>query len=218
MSFFLDIDRAQSVFQLFFLCCYDSTCAEDGELEFEEALRHIALGVQLPKEVLPRLRSIHDNITSNPVPFSILARKVAEDFSDDRDSLICVLRILLRISSDDNMLCQRDRRMLSEVGAQFDLAPEELLSLPEGEYALLASCLGGGCETFNDESLIRCYQALGCTEDMDDTEVRKRFRKLAKRFHPDHCEKTGDSSETNIRFRQIHEAYETIIAARQLSR
>ena len=115
------------------------------------------------------------------------------------------------------MVCQRDRRLLYEVGSQFDLAREELMSLPESEYVLLASCLGYSAGSL-DESLEKCYQALGCTHDMDDSEVRKRFRKLAKRFHPDHCFQGDDKSETNVRFRQIHEAYETILAARQLSR
>lgn len=218
MSLFLDIDRAHNVFQLFFLCCHDSSYAEDEELEFEESLRQIVLGVKLPEAVLPRLRAIHDQIIRNPVPFSVLARRVANDFKDDRETLMCVLRILLRLSSDDNMLCRRDRRILAEVGGEFDLTREELLALPESEYVLLGSCLGYGPVPGQDEALRPHYEALGCTQEMEDTEVRARFRQLAKRFHPDQCSEDADKTETNVRFRRIHEAYETILAARQLRR
>jgi len=51
------------------------------------------------------------------------------------------------------------------------------------------------------------YQILGVSRDASDDEIRKAFRKLARKFHPDVAE---DKEEGERRFKEINEAYEVL--------
>jgi DnaJ-class molecular chaperone len=51
------------------------------------------------------------------------------------------------------------------------------------------------------------YEVLGVKEDISDTELKKIYRKLAKRYHPDRHK--GDK-EKETRFKEISEAYQTL--------
>ena len=60
-----------------------------------------------------------------------------------------------------------------------------------------------------------CYQILGVKRSCTLEEVRRRYRLLARRHHPDH--NPGDP-EAAARFRQVAEAFEAILAARAEAR
>jgi len=51
------------------------------------------------------------------------------------------------------------------------------------------------------------YSILGVSRDATDDEIKKAYRRLAKKFHPDH--NRGDK-EAERRFKDINEAYETL--------
>lgn len=50
------------------------------------------------------------------------------------------------------------------------------------------------------------YQILGLTSKATDSEIKEKYRKLAKRYHPD-VKRTGDVDK----FKRISEAYKTLI-------
>jgi DnaJ-class molecular chaperone len=50
------------------------------------------------------------------------------------------------------------------------------------------------------------YVVLGISRDADDEAIRRAYRMLARRYHPD--QGVGSSAE---KFRQVREAYETLI-------
>ncbi len=51
------------------------------------------------------------------------------------------------------------------------------------------------------------YKTLGVSEDSDSSEIKREFRKLAKKYHPDRHRGDKDAEE---RFKSISEAYETL--------
>jgi curved DNA-binding protein CbpA len=51
------------------------------------------------------------------------------------------------------------------------------------------------------------YQTLGITPGVSDEEVRKAYRRLVQRYHPDH---NGGSEESERRFEEVQEAYAKI--------
>ncbi|KAL7667493.1 hypothetical protein ACOME3_001942 [Neoechinorhynchus agilis] len=53
----------------------------------------------------------------------------------------------------------------------------------------------------------RYYQILGISSDSTDAEIRRAYRTLALKYHPDKCN-SGDAEE---RFKQLAEAYEVLI-------
>ncbi len=63
------------------------------------------------------------------------------------------------------------------------------------------------------------YEVLGCSPSATDDEVKKRYRELLSRYHPDKFIGQGyDEEFVNLasrRFQEIREAYETIRSSRK---
>ncbi|MBQ0029641.1 MAG: DnaJ domain-containing protein [Bacteroidales bacterium] len=73
--------------------------------------------------------------------------------------------------------------------------------------------------TYHTESTDWAYTQLGITKAATDEDVKKAYRSMAKKFHPDRVANLGEAvvKEANIRFRKINEAYETIKKERGIS-
>ena len=56
------------------------------------------------------------------------------------------------------------------------------------------------------------YKVLGVSPDASDEEIKKAYRKLAMKYHPDKVANAGESirQQANDKFRSINEAYEHI--------
>src|SRR5919202_1735205 len=50
------------------------------------------------------------------------------------------------------------------------------------------------------------YELLGVSRDADEQEIKKAFRRLARRLHPD----VSEEPDAEVRFREISEAYEVL--------
>src|SRR6185369_2613620 len=51
------------------------------------------------------------------------------------------------------------------------------------------------------------YQSLGVSKTASDEEIRKAFRKLARKYHPDVAKNKAEAEE---KFKEINEAYEVL--------
>ncbi|QEH62211.1 hypothetical protein SCHIN_v1c10180 [Spiroplasma chinense] len=56
------------------------------------------------------------------------------------------------------------------------------------------------------------YSALGATRAMSDNDIKKLYRKLAKKYHPD----VNNSLEAQAEMTKINNAYETIMESRKV--
>ncbi len=52
------------------------------------------------------------------------------------------------------------------------------------------------------------YQVLGVDSDATQEEIKRAFRRLALRYHPDH--NPGDPKQAEEKFKEINEAYEVL--------
>src|SRR6266571_2210859 len=50
------------------------------------------------------------------------------------------------------------------------------------------------------------YELLGVSREADEQEIKKAFRRLARRLHPD----VSEEADTETRFREVSEAYEVL--------
>ena len=51
------------------------------------------------------------------------------------------------------------------------------------------------------------YEVLGLSRGASDSEIKKAYRKLAKKYHPDLC---PNDKEAEAKFKEISEAYEVL--------
>ena len=54
------------------------------------------------------------------------------------------------------------------------------------------------------------YEVLGVKKDVDDTELKKAYRRLAMKYHPD---RNTDDKDNGEQFKEINEAYEVLTDA-----
>ncbi len=58
------------------------------------------------------------------------------------------------------------------------------------------------------------YQVLGVSPDAPDDEVKKAYRELAKKYHPDNYANTEFSDIANEKMKEINEAYDEVLRRR----
>lgn len=73
-------------------------------------------------------------------------------------------------------------------------------------------------QPYVDVTLQEAYRTLGIHETATDDEVRKAYRELALRYHPDRVETQGETArqQAEEKFREITEARDIIFRARGL--
>lgn len=77
---------------------------------------------------------------------------------------------------------------------------------------------GGRTTTTPAHKLRNAYQILGLSESASDEEVKKQYRQMAVRYHPDKVAHLGEDHQESAteKFQNIQKAYETIRQARNL--
>ncbi len=214
MSIFLDIDRTRSVFRLLFYCSFDSYGTDVDSANFDSTLFHVTDGVQVPNQVIGKLKALYAEVIQTPLPLTALASEVVRDFAKDHEILASVLRIVLRISNDEGMLCARDRSRVRVVAQHFQLRPQYYEHFSDFERGMLASCLRNENFSCDQDELGAYFHTLGCSPDMSAEEVRRRYRELVKEVHPDRSRVRGDTPNQTPsqreRFREIHQAYQNL--------
>ncbi|MCI5065314.1 J domain-containing protein [bacterium] len=217
---FLDIDRAESVFELFFVFVRDEGSAVQDEQTFESAMRHIVGGVHLPEEALERVRVIYDRTTRAEPELFDSAVQLRESLSTERPLLVVIFSVLLRLAMDEGMMCQRDRERLTEVFQVFMFTPKEMTLFPDElistiEYFLCTNDIPRGSP--RKSVLSEHFEVLECTPESSSEEVRSSYRRLVKRYHPDrHTSKESDAARHRKQFEKVQRAYETITQAAKI--
>ena len=111
-----------------------------------------------------------------------------------------LLSFLAKIAQSDGNVCQAEIDALKEVSIAMGLSAEEVESMLN---------LGG-------KTLEEAYKVLELTPDATDEEVKKAYRKLALKHHPDKVATLGDDVKkaAEEKFQQINNAKEMIFKAR----
>ena len=148
----------------------------------------------------------------------------------------------IKVNTDYSTRYQMFDFLYGLAGADHDFAAEEInilrtiavnLGISETDYSSVryrhtsgyqggSQSQGGyqrqGQRTSSDDSRFKPdpYKVLGITSSATDEEVRKAYRRLAMKYHPDKVESLGEEFKKNAeaQFRQINEAYEAIKTAR----
>ena len=159
------------------------------QLRLDDQTRAFAVGVfRRAKE------SEHD--------FEEFARQFADAFANDLPVKEMLVDLLLRVSMADGELHPNEERMIEEAAAIFGFGRDDYLRMR--------------ARVVPDVSPY--YRILGCSPDDSDEAIRKRYRQLAKEYHPDRVIAKGMPEEfvelAKRKFQDLQRAYDEISAQR----
>jgi hypothetical protein len=214
----LDIDRAESVFSLFFIFVLDPAMEEEDQMSLNDILNEIFLGLSLPKGASRRLLSLYIATRNNPPPLSAAIDRLIEDLKENKEALLSFVKILLRIISDDGMISNRHCKDLSLLLRRCNFSTIEHEEFTDEEQVLIHFALTGEKEILNCSSvnLSKYYACLGCKNNASLEEVKSAYRLLAMQFHPDRLKVNSideNQDESIKKFQEIQVAYSTIVNA-----
>lgn len=115
---------------------------------------------------------------------------------------------LYSVATSDGFCSTEENAVLRTIASQLRITQYDYTSIHERHTAgnRYSSSYTDSHSTKNP------YLVLGINEQATDEEVKKAYRRLAMKFHPDKVENLGEEVKKNAekQFREINEAYETI--------
>lgn len=114
---------------------------------------------------------------------------------------------LYSVAAADSYCSPEEEAVLKTIASQLRISSYDYISIHERHTAGRTSSSASYSQSAKNP-----YSILGIEESATNEEVKKAYRRLAMKFHPDKVEGLGEEVKKNAeqQFREINEAYETI--------
>ena len=135
------------------------------------------------------------------------------------DARMSTMRIFVLFAAADGVVSDSEMQVLSEIASELTVATAQLESL-------IAMVTGqsrdtGSAHTPQPSSLTDAYKTLEISESASNTELRKQFRRLRGKYHPDRLEQKELPDylmkAANEKWRSINEAWERVKTSRRIA-
>ena len=115
-----------------------------------------------------------------------------------------LVHMLLELANADGEFAEREQSLVEQIAVN--------LSLSSKDYESLAAMYR------KTKDPHWAYKVLEIEPDVSDEEVKKAYRKMAMKYHPDKVANAGDEikQQATEKFRTINEAYETVKLLRRM--
>jgi len=118
-----------------------------------------------------------------------------------------MLSFLINLAYIDGELSHAEENLIIKIAAFLEISSAEV----EGIMQRFASAVGGNA---SQHSISEAYKILGASQSDDITVIKKKYRALVKKYHPDIMKAKGASEEyikdATIKVQEINTAYEMI--------
>ena len=145
---------------------------------------------------------IFNQAKNSPDQFEDYAAQFYSLFHNRREIIVTMFDILVAVASADGVIHPNEERMLNSAARIFHIN--------SGQYGNIRQSRQGGVDKY--------YAVLGCSRSDTDETIKKKYRKLAREFHPDKIIAQGLPEEfitfANTKFQEIQQAYEKVKAER----
>lgn len=171
------------------------------ELDYVKRILLSNLGESQTRESLLRLRDILKmNFDVNSVCMSIR-------YSVDYSTRLQIIHILFGIAQADGVVTIEEKNLVSQIGYAIGLTVADIESL----FGTYTDFSGAG-----NANIDEAYKVLEISKDATDDEVKKAYRNMAKKYHPDTVAELGEEAQkaAEVKFKKLKEAYEKVKASR----
>lgn len=168
-----------------------------SELDYVKANFNQSFGPQASQEAIQILR----DLLKQNIPVEQVSRQIRQHM--DYSSRLQLLHFLFGISQADGHVSDSELKVIERISYYLGIRSDDLHSIKA---------------TFYDD-LSSAYTMLEITANASDEEVKKAYRKMAVKYHPDKVAYLGDDIKTkaNEKFQKLNGAYEKIKKARGIS-
>jgi len=148
---------------------------------------------------------IFNQAKNSPDQFEDYAAQFYSLFHNRREIIVTMFDILVAVASADGVIHPNEERMLNSAARIFHIN--------SGQYGNIRQSRQGGIDKY--------YAILGCSRSDTDETIKKKYRQLARKFHPDKIIAQGLPEEfitfAKTKFQEIQQAYEKVKAERKIN-
>lgn len=160
------------------------------ELNYVKSFFHQQFGPRFTPEHLQVLKDYLDK----DIPLSQICQDMR--YQTTLEVRMQIVHYLFGIAKSDNSVSSAEMTVISNIAM--------MLGIPQREFESLMN--------MNVRNTDSDYKVLGIDANASDDEVKKAYRDMAKKFHPDRVAQMGEEHQksANEKFQKIQEAYEAI--------
>ncbi|MBW7867735.1 MAG: TerB family tellurite resistance protein [Brumimicrobium sp.] len=166
------------------------------ELEYVKSFLRVQFGNQFNQRHLHTLKFFIDN------PSQIPLQEICMDIRrrTQPEVRVQLLHYLFGIAKADGKVSPQEIRVLNQIA--------QLLGIPNMDFTSVENMFKKDAESD--------YKILGISKNASDDEVKKAYRQMAVRYHPDKVAQMGEDFQKGAKekFQEIQNAYENIKKAR----
>ncbi|WP_107039921.1 TerB family tellurite resistance protein [Brumimicrobium mesophilum] len=163
-----------------------------SELEYVKAFLQQQFGNQFTTSHLQTLKTFIDQPQALPI----------QDICNDvrartqPEVRVQLLHYLFGIAKADGSVSNKEMQLLQRIAS--------MMGIPNMDFTSVQNMFHRDTESD--------YKVLGTTKDAEDAEIKKAYRKMAVRYHPDKVATMGEEYQKGAKekFQRINEAYENI--------
>ena len=186
-----------------------------SELELVKRFLVSNYGEEKAKELLLKLRDMQQE----DFPINDICQQIKQN--TDYTTRYHMLDFLFSIADADGEVTFQEQSLLRTISNRLGINARDFLSIMARHVAGNFGGFGGGHGTGGSGSSRSSsstgytkdpYKVLGLDSTATDEEIKKAYRRLAMKYHPDKVEGLGEEVKKNAeaQFREINEAYETL--------
>lgn len=170
-----------------------------SELDFVKKYLLQILGEERAKKALLRLRDILK------MDIDVGRATMTIRYSLQYSSRLEIIHVLYGLANADGNVAPEERDLIFRIAYAIGLSRADTQSI-----------FSSFADFQSESSLADAYKVLEISENATDEEVKKAYRTMAKKFHPDKLAGLGQEAQQNAanKFRKVQEAYEQIKKAR----
>lgn len=161
-----------------------------AELDYVKSYLVRNLGAEKASEALVMLR----DILKQPIPLNEVCLQIRVNL--DYSSRLELIHLLMGLAMADGHIDVSEMNVVKQIATN--------LGISERDIASLGSMSGNDIDS--------AYKVLEIDKTASDDDVKKAYRQMAVRFHPDKVEHLGEEFKlsANEKFKKVNEAYERI--------